>query len=65
MAERRQPTEQEVVVDAAMSQEQLLDAAKKLKKMLGRANEKNQKLESRFVLKVKEWKQANMLIEEN
>lgn len=62
---RRAASDQDVVIDPEMSSEQLLDAGKKLKKQLSRANEKNQKLEQRFVNKVKEWKQANKLIEEN
>ena len=62
---RRAATDQEVQIDPEMSAEQLLDASKKLKKQLSRANEKNSKLEQRFVSKVKEWKQANKLIDEN
>lgn len=48
-----------------MNAEQLLEAAKKLKKQLTRANEKNKKLEERFIKKVKETKQANQLVIEN
>ena len=48
-----------------MSAEQIFEAGKKLKKQLARANEKNKKLEERFIKKVKEHKQSNNLISEN
>lgn len=64
-APRRQHTEQDIAIDASMTQDQLYEAAKKLKKHFNRANEKAKKLEERFIKKVKEVKELNMLISEN
>lgn len=54
-----------ITFDDTMSVEQLLEACKKLKKQLGTSNKKNEKLEQRFIQKVKDAKQATKLIEEN
>ena len=57
--------EQEVILDESMGSEQLFAAGKELKKLLNKAKRKEAKIEERFVVKIKELKQSNKLIDEN
>ena len=57
--------EQDVILEESMSGEQLISAGKELKKQLNKANKMVKKLEQRYIVKLKELKQSNKLVEEN
>ena len=57
--------EKDVVLDENMSGEQLMSDNKELKKQLNKANKMVKKLEERYIVKLKEIKQSNKLVEEN